>query len=97
MAEKEYIERDFVLRPLAEAMQLPFLDIGDAWGIVENAPAADVVEVRHGTWIADDDCGDIVLSCSLCDEHYWTSAEEAEKHKPNYCPNCGARMDGGSK
>lgn len=53
---------------------------------------ADVAEVRHGEWSMDYDCGGYVLSCSLCDEHYWIEREDEKK--PNYCPNCGAKMDG---
>ena len=51
--------------------------------------------IRHGDWIEDFDCGGVVLSCSLCDEHYWIEREEdLESCKPKYCPGCGARMDG---
>ena len=56
---------------------------------------ADFEDVRQGEWSVDNDCGSIVLSCSLCDETYWIEREEdLEFCKPNYCPNCGARMDG---
>ena len=59
---------------------------------VADAPTVDAVPVVHGRWIMDYDCGSIVLQCSICDEQYWI-ADESEK-KPNYCPNCGSRMDG---
>jgi hypothetical protein len=45
MAEKEYIERDSVLRSLAVLLQMPFTDLDDAWEAVHKTPAADVVEV----------------------------------------------------
>jgi len=65
-------------------------DIGRVW---EAVPAADVVEVKHGRWIRS---GQSFLyphkfrnySCSVC-------GYDIEKTKYNYCPNCGARMDGG--
>lgn len=50
-------------------------------------PSADVAPVRHGRWRAYSDCG--VTRCSVCD---W-SIEECVDYK--YCPNCGAKMDGG--
>ena len=52
-------------------------------------PAADVAEVVHGRWIWNEE-GEIdweqFYRCSNCgDKEYWES---------NFCPNCGARMDG---
>ena len=46
--------------------------------------SADVAPVRHGRW--DLDMSD--AWCSVCGEY-------SEGEYP-YCPNCGARMDGGS-
>lgn len=47
------------------------------------------VPVRHGQWEQGDmyDYGDV---CSLCG---WDSAQEPCRLP--YCPNCGAKMDGG--
>lgn len=61
---------------------------------LDDIPAADVQPVKHGEWldlwIEDDemtDGGFMVNQCSVCkDEMYYG--------RPNYCPNCGARMDG---
>ena len=48
-------------------------------------PAADVVEVRHGYW-------------EKLKDGYWCSncciLEKDLKQEYNYCPNCGAKMDG---
>ena len=56
-------------------------------------PAADVADVVHGRWIKDDFLSDDVNNtekCSQCGELIgWFG------NLPNYCPNCGARMDGG--
>ena len=53
---------------------------------IEDAPIVDAVEVVHGRWIdAREYCGDFM--CSNCDALYGTN-------KFNYCPNCGAKMDG---
>ncbi|WP_317380445.1 hypothetical protein [uncultured Intestinimonas sp.] len=56
---------------------------------IKLQPAADVAPVRHGRWEQGDmyDYGDV---CSLCD---WDS--EREPCNLPYCPNCGAKMDGG--
>lgn len=48
---------------------------------------ADYAEVKHGEWITlEAEIG--LYSCSLC-EHKILRAE------CNYCPKCGAKMDGG--
>ena len=59
--------------------------VDDMLTYVEDFPAADVVERKVGRWIDDGDCA----ICSKCMKAYTTGALYA-----NYCPNCGARMDG---
>lgn len=54
-----------------------------------SIPAADVAPVRHGRWRCHGDCG--VTECSVCG---WSIEEYVGDYA--YCPNCGARMDGGS-
>ena len=60
---------------------------------LDRIPAADVAEVVHGKWIKDDFLSDDVNNaekCSQCGELIgWFG------NLPNYCPNCGAKMDGG--
>lgn len=75
-------------------------DIGDMLDYVENAPAADVAEVRHGRWIGYPEClkypnaySDDHIVCSACEECFSILDNDCERF--NYCPNCGARMDGG--
>lgn len=61
---------------------------------ISHAPAADVAPVVHGRWILDSDneyasqyhCDKCGGEIDLCNEIY------TEK-TPNYCPNCGAKMD----
>ena len=57
---------------------------------IEAIPAADVVEVQHGHWIRregfDYENNVILGACSKCD---W-----GVKDFTNYCPNCGAKMEG---
>ena len=63
----------------------------------ENLPAADVAPVVHGRWIKDSDsfqtddyyCCYFDYTCSECGEIV------NDRYKlPNYCPDCGAKMDG---
>lgn len=68
----------------------------DVVGAVE---AADVQPIRHGRW---DFQGYQLFKCTNCKEMFTQDQLEAmQNHKdceecafPNFCPNCGARMDG---
>lgn len=59
----------------------------------EYTPTADVAPVRHGRWLGWGKSGTPTYenygTCSVCGE----DAEIYTEHR-NYCPNCGARMDG---
>jgi len=64
--------------------------------VICNAPAVDAEVVRHGRWYqkrmsVPKGKGQtyLVWACSLCHKH--------EKKRSDYCPNCGARMDGGAE
>lgn len=62
----------------------------------ESIPAADVRPERHGVWgrVSDDDQYEGWYFCSECKDEYFTPAEDDENMLPNFCPNCGAKMDG---
>ena len=78
----------------------------DGWNaaikILKEAPAVDVQEIKHGKWIetqeplgwCDVDCAE----CSVCHES-WIIDEDSSiddyECMWHYCPNCGAKMDGG--
>ena len=59
--------------------------------IIENAPTADVVEVVHEEWIPTG--GETLFlrefRCNRC--------KSRQLGNTNYCPNCGAKMDGKKK
>ena len=62
----------------------------DAW--VDSIPAVDAVEVRHGWWLFEEYPDEYYSSkCSLCG---FETVEAAYLKGWNFCPNCGARMDG---
>ena len=55
-----------------------------AW--VADQPTVDAVEVVHGRWVClEAEIG--YFACSECDHRILRA-------KCNYCPNCGAKMDG---
>ena len=54
--------------------------------------AADVAPVVHSRWETNSDRPDTLI-CSMCKCGF-----DMWKHDPhNYCPNCGAKMDGGAE
>lgn len=59
-------------------------------------PAADVVPVKHGKWIrATKTYPYYDYKCSFCGCEEYRHIDSKGKIKiMNYCPNCGARMDG---
>lgn len=59
---------------------------------VESLPAADVAPVVHGRWLRADD----FVICSRCEAEMNQKNSLGVDNFKNFCPNCGARMDGDS-
>lgn len=59
--------------------------------IFRAIPAADVAPVRHGRWFHSFGA----WRCSECNvtASFWCMA--STQYLSNYCPECGAKMDGG--
>lgn len=101
----EYIERDKVYQDVGMLVidndDLTRYEDGrnmgvfNAMSVIENAPAADVRPERHGHWervpLDDQDEGRFI--CSKCKEEFFNPSDD-EDMLPNFCPNCGAKMDG---
>jgi Zn finger protein HypA/HybF involved in hydrogenase expression len=69
---------------------------------IVNAPTVDAVEVVHGEWLAEKDEYEICatdFTCSNCKETFCSSEYSDEDFLAlmKYCPNCGAKMDGGNE
>lgn len=90
----EYIERSAAI----EAAKHAWAKGLEPSQYIEILPAADVVPVVHGRW--DDSgrytfpSGDTAVRCTNCG----CALTESEYHLNNwnYCPVCGAKMDGGA-
>ena len=84
----EYIEREKVLSKAAPVAGC-FSDMISAYDVI-MLPTADVAPVRHGRWETNSDRPDSLI-CSVCKCGF-----DMWKHDShNFCPNCGAKMDGG--
>ena len=63
--------------------------------ILDDIPAADVVEVRHGKWIQKGR----KIYCSKCNRGVYIGTEDEglmqdEMRLRHFCSACGAKMDG---
>lgn len=67
------------------------LDIITATEIVEAVP------VVHGRWeVQSDGYSDDYWKCSACGEEWFFIEDPTTEYaRVNFCPNCGAKMDGG--
>ena len=97
----DYIERSYIRKmamlEMAYTMETE-TDAAVVLRMIDDAPAADVAPVVHGRW---DDSGRytfpggaIAVRCTECG----CALTESEYHLENwnYCPVCGAKMDGGA-
>ena len=68
----------------------------------DNGDAIEISRVRHGRWISLTECANEGVYCSICkkkvwkSDYAWCSKKSRNKLQSNYCPNCGAKMDGGN-
>ena len=100
----KYIDREALVEWLK---RIPLKDLSDGLGLcrvifeddfkraIKKIPKGiivDVAPVRHGRWIDGDQY------CPICrkDKFRGLDADVWSDWKPDYCPNCGAKMDGGA-
>lgn len=69
----------------------------DAEDVIDDLPSADVAPVRHGRWESFEDV--FMETCYQCSEcglsFYLADGGTPKENEYHYCPNCGAKMDGG--
>ena len=63
--------------------------------VLKKIPAADVAPVVHGRWEYIPQTINTYgqLRCSICN---WWTLDPSVDRSYSYCPNCGAKMDGGA-
>ena len=91
----EYIKRETAVRAVMAAKWVDGSDGAMAMEIVASPPAADVVPVVHGRWEYNPPTINTYgqLKCSICN---WWTLDPSVDRSYSYCPNCGAKMDGGA-
>ncbi len=65
----------------------------EVYNLIKSAPAIEAEPVRHGRWVDRmvrdwrcSECGEAIYKVRNVDGYCYDD-------KPNYCPNCGAKMD----
>lgn len=92
----EYIEKEAILKaildlpPKMDEQGYGWLGRRGVWQMLLDFPAADVQPVRHGRWVKTIGENGVTSACrcNLC------GFEDNRYSLFNYCPNCGAKMDG---
>lgn len=81
----EYIDRQSLINHLNQSAAEYYSRAVER--VIELEPAADVAPVRRGHWKRDRENRPI---CSECAEEPYRNGDY---NLPNYCPNCGAKME----
>ncbi len=68
--------------------------------ILKDAPTIEAEPVKHGRWEKTEDdfyMGLTIFKCSVCREEWvFEDMSDVDGLNYHYCPNCGAKMDGGT-
>jgi hypothetical protein len=92
LAMAEYIKRETAVKAanewVSEACMAPVMRVSRLLDKLQKVPASDVAPVVHAQWIED---GSGIIICPECKRGYNLIAKYT-----HYCPNCGAKMDGGA-
>lgn len=93
MIEKEYIDLEEAVATLKrnslKCFNSYYKGYVNAIEDLADIPVADVAPVRHGHWVKEKRDVLIHWHCSACKECFYLDMPNAE-----YCPHCGAKMDG---
>lgn len=86
-----------------ECLHYDACDLNEAYWVKHNADQAcsafkdksKYVEQKHGRWeIIHDDYDCEMMQCSCCGAEFYDGDNDTVDSLHNYCPNCGAKMDG---
>ncbi len=100
----DYIRRDLAKKRFSKRLMWLKEDVHDEYSgalldgcetdieLLDEIPAADVAEVVYGQW----ENGNPI--CPVCGENKFKDldADIWCDWQPDFCPNCGAKMDGGN-
>ena len=94
----KYVKREYAIDAVLDVYyDTPDIDLsGEKFeAAIFKIPVVDVAPVRHGRWIGAPLCGNDNCKCSECGSWHNIHANLRGEIMQKYCPNCGAKMDGG--
>lgn len=88
------IDADQFILALMDA-SLSSVDEDTILDLVDSVPTVDAAPVVHGRWEYNPPTINAYgqLRCSICN---WWTLDPSVDRSYSYCPNCGAKMDGGA-
>ena len=89
----DLIRRAAMFDAMREEEFQTFVPLDEIDAVIDKIPAVDAEPVRHAKWDPTND--DNKKRCSRCDIIHLIA--QYPHGQANYCPNCGAKMDGGVK
>lgn len=84
------IDADQFILTLMDAV-LSSVDEDTILDLVDSIPTVDAVPVVHGRWVTHYRSG-----TTVAEGYVSTCCDMWNNRKSDYCPNCGAKMDGGA-
>ena len=106
MAEQRLIDANNLIEEIREErcyncrnfkdMKCDYCSTADYIYMIEDMPTIEAKPVVHGRWIGKPICGNDNCRCSECGSWHHIHANLRGEVMQKYCPNCGAKMDGGA-
>ena len=92
MTMPRLIDADALMDAMRDEEFQTFVPLDEIDSVIDKAPTINAEPVRHGRWIlvlADKRGRGGVYNCTVCNG--------CRPIKSAYCPDCGAKMDGGAR
>jgi hypothetical protein len=88
--ERRLIDANALLDAMRDEEFQTFVPLDEIDSVIDKAPTIDARPVVHGRWVHDINN---LYGCSVC-----LGRENMSHKKPRrFCPDCGAKMDGGGR
>ena len=91
--ERRLIDANALLDAMRDEEFQTFVPLDEIDSVIDKAPTIDAEPVVHARW-QQERC---IARCTWCGRGYRLTNGGANVLKFLFCPNCGAKMDGGAE